>query len=787
MPFAETSLHFDPVWPWSLPRIGPFLLAGVGIALVLLTLWTYRGVSRATRSRVLLLIALRLAALAVVLLLMARPVLVTRGEENLDASRLHLLLDVSKSMDLADEIDNLPRYEAARRLVFSPRVAAEMRRLTQEKKVEFVWWEGAVGLRPLDPKSGADGKRTDMGLWLHELRGKIDRDDSVRGLLLFSDGADNGTRYQALKEAAFFKGRAPLHAFGLGRTTTAPRLRNIALTDIAVEPNPVPIRGKIQVTVLLDAPGFENTPVDIGLHLEDPLTGKMNRSGTPQRVFLKKTRGNKVTLQAEAPDKPGEIKVLVRIENPSPDDVASTDDAIATYLPVTKEGVSILWVEGKRRAYESVFALRFSLSRSPRFQVEYAEKIQDAAPRMAGDDFFGLGKKHYDVVVLGDISAQRFSDGKPEVFATIRKLVEGGTGLLMLGGYESFAGSDWNTPLAADLARLLPVELDRPGQVEQPVKVVPTEAGSQYILRLSDVPQADRLIWEKEFAPLDGMTHLGTVKPTGTVLARSDGPAGEPVLVGGNVGRGRVLVFGGDTTWKAWRRTKDALPAYERFWQQMMLWLARQEETEGQLQLRLDSQRVAAGADERLGFTVELLGKDRRPLSDPRFEARVVAPSGKVLDVPIVREGEAHRGWLLRIDEPGEYRVEATGTAREKEQLVKKSASARFMGHAEDPESMQPAANHDFLGRLAAAGGGRFHPAEESRLLRLLEELTARRDGLDRVREERWPNWNSRPPEPRTVGDQIGTLLDTMVLPMLLLFVGAISTEWVLRRRWGLV
>ena len=38
-------------------------------------------------------------------------------------------------------------------------------------------------------------------------------------------------------------------------------------------------------------------------------------------------------------------------------------------------------------------------------------------------------------------------------------------------------------------------------------------------------------------------------------------------------------------------------------------------------------------------------------------------------------------------------------------------ANARFLAYAEDLENLRPAADHDFLARLASAGGGSFHLA----------------------------------------------------------------------------
>jgi hypothetical protein len=75
---SERSLSViaDPAWPWSLPSLGWPLLAVVAVLLVGLTVWTYRGLT--APRRVLLITALRLAALAVALMTALRPALAVR-------------------------------------------------------------------------------------------------------------------------------------------------------------------------------------------------------------------------------------------------------------------------------------------------------------------------------------------------------------------------------------------------------------------------------------------------------------------------------------------------------------------------------------------------------------------------------------------------------------------------------------------------------------------------------------------------------------------------------------
>jgi hypothetical protein len=87
------------------------------------------------------------------------------------------------------------------------------------------------------------------------------------------------------------------------------------------------------------------------------------------------------------------------------------------------------------------------------------------------------------------------------------------------------------------------------------------------------------------------------------------------------------------------------------------------------------------------------------------------------------------------------------------------------------------AADHEFLRKLAAAGGGDFHRVED--LPRFLEKL--QHDPLARAKPKmrRWPDWSDAQRDPRAPSPfRIGFFA---------LFVGIVSGEWLLRRRWGLV
>src|SRR5437588_770920 len=136
MVLANTSLTIDPAWPWSAPGVGLPVFASVALALVVLTLWTYRGVQGVTARRVLGVLLLRLAALRIACLLILRPSL-AHQDDAVVPSKLLIVLVFSESMNINDEFNNLSRWDSARRILRSAAVESLLKRLQNEQKVEL--------------------------------------------------------------------------------------------------------------------------------------------------------------------------------------------------------------------------------------------------------------------------------------------------------------------------------------------------------------------------------------------------------------------------------------------------------------------------------------------------------------------------------------------------------------------------------------------------------------------------------------------------------------------------
>src|SRR5262249_17210237 len=157
---------------------------------------------------------------------------------------------------------------------------------------------------------------------------------------------------------------------------------------------------------------------------------------------------------------------------------------ITTYLTVVKEGLSVLLVDKERFPEPQMIA--DALRNEPRIRL-YTLWLRGKQPvGAAQEDLLGFKKQHYDVIILGDITANRLQEAQANGINEIEALVAKGTGLMMMGGYDSF-GSTWQPTL---MNKLLPVKLEGvAGQLDRPVKMLPTDEGKDhFLLRLNQNP-----------------------------------------------------------------------------------------------------------------------------------------------------------------------------------------------------------------------------------------------------------------------------------------------------------
>jgi len=291
------------------------------------------------------------------------------------------------------------------------------------------------------------------------------------------------------------------------------------------------------------------------------------------------------------------------------------------------------------------------------------------------------------------------------------------------------------------------------------------------LLILDADPKINNAIWDEKFEDLEGFAQVGKLVEG----RRNSAGAKRQDHHGGAANRhGKVVVFAGDSTYKAWL-TPGTEPAYKRFWRQLVFWLAQDEDRGNQLWIKLDNRRLNANAGEVLDFTFGLKDKNGE-VAKSVFTAKVIGPDKQELPVSV----QDRRGAFQGPKDAGEHLLVIAAPGHEAR------AEARFLVTFDDIEMQRPAADHETLRRIAVGADGRFHVLNEETLLRYLDELRSHVNRESRHKTTHWPDWR-RVPASGHPGDQLLGLWHSFGLVTFLLFVTLVASEWLLRRFWGLV
>jgi uncharacterized membrane protein len=768
---------------WSLARASLPALAAVLI--VWATVATYRGSPRAGTAKTAVVLMLRLLALLLTFLSVLRPAVVYRTENKVP-SVLILGLDLSASMNFKDEYNNQTRFEAMQSVM--KKCEPILQQLRDENQITVVTLGFAGDVNDWSPDAKAEGRSSDYGLLLASAYQRFGNEPNLRGFLIIGDGADNGRRYNAIAEARKWKSiQCTVNSFALGQTFQ-PQQKDLAITTLNVEPSPVFVKGRMILRANVDAVGCENSPITPHIYIDGKEVPIEKIAINGDEVALDEARlplstGNEVRIETTAPETPGEISLMLRIA-PIVGEVTVANNEISTFVTVSKEGVNVLLVGP---ADEETKYIRQALSVDPRFRLYETTRQTDAPPAGNEVELFQFDRQAYDVIILRNVSAKRLSAGNPRVLSEIRKQVtEKGVGFMMMGGFDSFGGTpgmagsgDWTGTPIEDL---LPVKLNASGHIaSEHIEFHPTNDGLQhFLLQLAGNSEETKAVWNRLNSKIwfKGINRLGDRKPTASVLATTEPDGkGDPILVAQSVGRGRTLAFAGDTTF-LWRiyglpDNTEGAEIHARFWKQTALWLAQQENSAGNVWVKPDFRRLATGQQQL--FSVGVKGKSGLDLTGGKYEVRVTGPNGQSFPVPVRREGQFDRGQFWQTLQPGEYRIDVTGAAPDTDgRPVGGKASVRFVAYQDERELLQQAADLDFLGKVAAAGGGRSNPYRIDDLPDFLSKLKTATLPNQKVKIERFPDWRKRALTP--------------FLPVwLLLFILILTLEWGLRRMWGMV
>ena len=582
----------------------------------------------------------------------------------------------------------------------------------------------------------------------------------LSGLILISDGGDN-SRQDPIRAAQILKALdIPVFTVGLGQTTI---LKDREITRVTAA-RTVMEESIFNVNVTVRNRGYAEEEFDILIEEGDRIVAsKQVRAGRTHAT-------QRYTLELTAEDE-GPRVYVVRIPEEE-DETIIQNNRRAFLVNKERKKSDVLYIEGHprneykfiRRAVEGDKTLRLVtyLKTGPqkflRQGIGSAQELANGFPDKKEDLY------KYAAIVFGDIPKSFFS---ADQLAMTREFVsERGGGFLMLGGMTAFEERFFDSPIAD----VLPVTLPDPAQL--PSQLRERAGGEKFSLRLTvegehtamlrlglDGPM-NRQLWQK-MPQLQGINVTGRVKPGATVLAvhptlslRNE-PL--PVIAYQRYGRGRSMVVTTASTWRWQMLLPHEDMSHERFWRQVLRWLAAPAPSLVELSFDKDSY----GGGEQVNVRVRVSDSTYTPINDATVWLKLTDSAATIQDVPLewAIDDEGIYTGAFNVHTDGIHKIDVTATSPSGEV---QEASTHFLVVDPIVEFIDAGLDTALLKTMAGVSGGRFYMDNNAdRLAKDLKHLQ------------------------KVVAVDVEQNIWNLPIVLLLLF-GLFALEWLIRRRKGM-
>ena len=723
-----------------------FLLLILGAAIY----WMYRRTPvPISGRRKYTLAALRIAFIALVLVLFLRPVLALTVEGSI-RRLLVVLVDTSASMQIRDprfdtaeqkraaiarglldprkgldqsfdrtgarDLEQVPRVDLARavlkneRLKLLPRLDADFdlaaftfganvleasarREQTNASLASFAWVDQLQAQSPA----------TALGDALREVVNRK-RGQPLAGVLLITDGANNTGAQPFESAAALRQDGIPVYAYGVGITSP----RDIIVANLFA-PDVTFVKDEASVTVRVRAQGLKNETADVVLKLGDQTvaTKTVTFSGDAEQVVpLKFT-----------PQTQGDFELSASIQ-PRPDEAVQDNNARAQRLRVVDAKIKVLMVEQSPR-WEFRY-LQAMLMRDRRIELDCF--LVEGDPGIArGDDSpyiaqFPARKEElfkYDLVIFGDVDPRQMSAAHLE---NLNELVSRFGGALVVVAGKRFTPNAFRRTV---LENLLPVEFEGPSiegaveaPAEKPIRLELTSAGrASPMLRLSDSEDENAALW-KQLPPIYWAARVSRAKPAAEVLLVDPDPAREsrfgkmPVVAVQQYGLGQVMYVGTDNMWR-WRKNVGDL-YYTTIWGQIAQRVSLQRLLGGSKRTQLTTDRQNYTTGDRVSVYARLYSAGFEPVQEPSVKGFVGPRDDLGTRSEVTLRAVPEQPGLFR----GEFIASGAGAYRF---FVEPDPETALEFSVTEPrfEFGDTAMNESMLRELASTTGGAFFREED--------------------------------------------------------------------------
>ena len=652
-----------------------------------------------------------------------------------------VLVDDSSSMDVADDYQQ-PRVARARKIV-------EAWKDGLPKDVHLDLADFDTTIHAADSTKPTAVRNTDLGACLLAL---AERNDvaSYLGVVLLTDGGDEVLDNPVLP-------KLPLHVVGIGSDPAG--WNDVAIAGVDC-PTTVEKDTGFEMTADLQARAghggdFARKLSQVGLLLERE-TGTNNWTRVSRQPVDLSNLRQVVHLPLKSADV-GVQRYRLSLE-PVAGELSQLNNTREVTVNVQKKSLHVLFfAESLGQEFK---VLRNELAHDPgiAFTALFrttANRYLLQGDRQAGDDALtagfpasAKGLAGYDAVVLGSFPASDFSARQMQALS---QFCENGGAVLFLGGDNSFGrGGYAASPLAALLPWHITDQEAEPAHGNFPVGVSPMGTGSPILAGVEEV-------LARRSVPLDTVNLVGDLKPGAQALLSTHVDGRDlPVVAMQPFGKGKVLGIATSTLWKWALQPEPVRPVYGLLWRQAVRVLTGQTEGGQHLALHWDKEFYRPG--ETAVGQIRALGPEAATV---RFTAELEA---KGQTVPVTLEpapGDEQAFQVkLRFRERADYNFRLVAYQGDR---VLETYKKHFPVAAQLPEGARLEPDELFLKKLAEDGGGSyFREDEASRFPELFSEKNARKVTVKEVALAEAGPW------------------------FLLVFLGLLAGEWILRRKFNL-
>lgn len=757
-----TAWSIETVWPWP-----PWatLLFVIAAAVLIFSLYL-RDRGRASRAYRFSLAVVRLALVALAMLMIARATLTLKRTAQPEAI---VLLDDSLSMTIVDQSDSAEKPSRWQRLqsLTARRDGELLRKIAEKHRLSVRFLTDDRPCQVVDvPEIIAEiagaapvGKSTRLG---DAILAAVERKNGVppSAIILLTDGVNtDGPGLAEAARRARLRG-VPLMFVGIGGDRPPP---DLAISDLAVD-DVVFLDDIVNVECRLTAVGLKGKTATVVLREKDTPSPLAEVD-----VAVSDDEQQTTVRLPYRPNRVGQFDLVVEVK-PLGGETRTANNRQSRRVEVRKEKIRVLLVW----AYPG-FEFRYLRNMLQRDEtISLHTVLQDADPEYARQDaaaLAGFPSRRdelfaYDVVILGDADPALLGGEALRNLAEFVDLPAKGGSLILVAGEKFMPSAYRGTPVE----RLMPFDPRgaKPPDQDSPLTdgffVRPTEFGlADPGVQLSDDPAETKRIWS-ELPPLYWLLRLPRPKPAVRVLLEASVPAATgnqppPVALFQYTGAGKVLFHATDETWR-WRY-RGGEKYYNRYWRQTIRWLARSKlsETGGPVALGADRREYEQGEPIRL--SVRFANERLAPADDDGVVVAVESPDGKT-ERAALRRSATERGLFQSVLEPtieGEYRAWLVAP-----ELENRPAAIGFRVKPPMGEFARTRMDAAGMQNAAELSGGRYFTL----------------DAADRLP-------NQLPPGRLVPVETLPPLPLWNSWPALALFLGLLVAEWLLRKRRGMV